>query len=55
MTPEQLQRLLSILANGRIAVERNSTDWPFPRGWNAGVEFAENQIHKILKEDGRPA
>jgi hypothetical protein len=54
MTPEQLQRLLEALAKGRINEDRNSQDWPFPRGWNAGVEFAENQIAKILKE-GAPA
>lgn len=50
MTPEQLQQLRDALANGRIKEEYNGAEWRFPHGWNAGVEFAENQINKILKE-----
>ncbi|UFS77201.1 hypothetical protein LPB73_07440 [Tardiphaga sp. 37S4] len=50
MTPEQLQKLMEALAKARIPEERNRADWPFPRGWNAGVEFAESQINKILKD-----
>lgn len=50
MTDMQLKELLDVLAKARIAEERNRSYWPFPRGWNAGVEFAENQINKILKD-----
>ncbi|MES2030869.1 MAG: hypothetical protein V4477_16940 [Pseudomonadota bacterium] len=49
MTPEQLQQLRDALANGRIKEQYNGSEWRFPHGWNAGVEFAENQINKILK------
>jgi hypothetical protein len=50
MTPDQIQALRDVLAKARIPDDRNAADWPFPRGWNAGVEFAENQINKILKD-----
>jgi hypothetical protein len=50
MTPQQLQALLDVLAKARIPEERNAADWLFPRDWNAGVEFSENQINRIFKD-----
>lgn len=50
MAPQQLQALRDMLAKARIPEERKAAGGPFPRGGNAGVEFAENQINKILKD-----
>jgi len=50
MTPQQLHILREALAGGKITDDLMSSDRPFLRGWNQGVEFAENQINKILKD-----
>jgi hypothetical protein len=50
MTQQQLQALRGVLAKARIPEERNAANWPFPRSWNAGVEFAKNQLNRILKD-----
>lgn len=52
MSPEeQLQALRAALKAGRVADEKASPDRPFLRGWNDGVEFAENQIDKIFGKE----
>lgn len=53
MTLEQLQALRSALNKGRVPDDKASPDRVFLRGWNDGVEFAQNQIDKIFgKETG---
>lgn len=56
MTPEQLAQFRSLIASGK-SPRVKSTDPEldpnapvFLRGWNAGLEFAEAQLAKVLGE-----
>jgi hypothetical protein len=51
MTSEQIAALRKALAAGRIADGDKSLDYAFRRGWNEGVEFAQNQVNKIFGKE----
>lgn len=55
MTAEQLQALRDALRAGKVADEKLSPERAFLRGWNNGVEFAENQIDKIFGKESKAA
>lgn len=50
MEKEQLQAIRDALAAGRLADDDKTLVYEFRRGWNEGVEFAQNQINRILKD-----
>lgn len=53
MSPEQVAAIRAALAGARIADDDKTLIYEFRRGWNEGVEFAQNQINRILK-DAKP-
>ena len=55
MNPDQLQALREALKAGKVADEKLSPDRAFLRGWNEGVEFAQNQIDKIFGKEEKAA
>lgn len=48
MNPEQLAKLLALIAAGKAPDEKASENRVYLRGWNGGVEFVEEQIKKVL-------
>lgn len=51
MTGEQVEQFKSLLNAGRF--DPNKADfekWAFQRGFNAGIEFAENQFKKAMEQ-----
>lgn len=51
MTPEQLAKYRTLLANGMSARgERDPKRFIFLRGWNAGIQFAEEMLNKAMAE-----
>jgi hypothetical protein len=52
VTDEQIQELRKALAAGRIKDDDPSLRYEFRRGWNDGVEFAQNQVDKIFGKEG---
>lgn len=55
MSPaEQIQALRDALKAGIVPDGDRTLQYEFRRGWNDGVEFAQNQIDKIFgKESAR--
>ena len=49
MTPEQLQALRDKIKIGRQPAGRGEA-YPFPRGWNEGLDFVERMIKEVLGE-----
>jgi hypothetical protein len=50
MSPEQLQRFLELISLGKVPDDKASPDRVFLRGWNAALEFVDEQTKKVLAE-----
>lgn len=50
MTPDQLQQYRDLLAKGKFDPDKRSDQYPYQRGVNDGVAFAEAQLDKVLKD-----
>jgi hypothetical protein len=50
LTATQLQAYRDVLKAGKVAPDKLSTEWVFQRAWNEGVEFAERQLDKTIRE-----
>lgn len=57
MTPHQLEQLRQVLTAGKFEADKDKAEYPFQRGWNAGIEYAEAHLELILKpkEESRDA
>ncbi len=49
MTEQQLQRLRELLTAGKTPDERASEQRIYLRGFNGGIDFAEQMIAKVLQ------
>lgn len=51
MSPEDVKKLRNALRAGRIPADDTSLKYEFRKGWNEGVEFAQNQMDKIFGKE----
>lgn len=53
MTDAQLKRFKKLLKDGRSPLAWGTVEdgdgWPFLRGWNGGVEYAEKMLMQVLQ------
>ena len=51
MNPDQLNQYRDLLKAGKFDPDRQNVDYAYQRGVNSGIEFAEEQLAKVLKEE----
>ena len=54
MTPEQQQKFRDLIAAGRFEPDRKAEQYAFQRGWNAGLEYAQQKFDETMKEGSAP-
>jgi hypothetical protein len=50
MTAEQQQQYRDLFAAGRFDPDKRVEQYAFQRGWNAGLEFAQEKFDQTTKE-----